>query len=200
MPDAVDEVPGTAETGRDEPLRSIDRHYCGRGPGHSCPIVFEHPLKLDGQSPTVHRLDSEPSRRHRPGFPYQALPITMWTKNPSGVLHENSARIKLNLNIHFTGFESWVQSLHTGSAFSSTFFLSPSRRSLVFGPPLPVSPSSHPSLILPCRLHPPRCKLTFAVYLPWGSTPDLNTHRTLRRHSALTPREYSAPTLSGVHR
>lgn len=85
-------------------------------------------------------------------------------------------------------------------SFSSTLFLSPSPRSLVFGPPLPVSPSSHPSLILPCRLHPPRCKLTFAVYLPWGSTPDLNTHRTLRRHSALTPREYSAPTPSGVHR
>ena len=47
MPDSVDEVPGTAETGRDEPLRSIVRPCCGRGPGHSCPIVFEHPLKLD---------------------------------------------------------------------------------------------------------------------------------------------------------
>lgn len=131
--------------------------------------------------------------------PYRKIRAEFYVKTPLG---SNS---KFQYSFH--GLRVLRPTLDTGfapllllSSFFSTFFLSPSPRSLVFGPPLPVSPSSHPSLILPCRLHPPRCKLTFAVYLPWGSTPDLNTHRTLRRHSALTPREYSAPTPSGVHR
>ena len=206
MPDAVDEVPGTAETGRDEPLCSIVRPCCGRGPGHSCPIVFEHPLKLDDNT----QLFTGSIRNHPAGIapdslirlspsPYRKIRAEFYVKTPLG---SNS-----KFQYSFQGLRVLRPTLDTGfapllllSSFFSTFFLSPSPRSLVFGPPLPVSPSSHPSLILPCRLHPPRCKLTFAVYLPWGSTPDLNTHRTLRRHSALTPREYSTPTPSGVHR
>ena len=99
--------------------------------------------------------------------PYRKIRAEFYVKTPLG---SNS---KFQYSFH--GLRVLRPTLDTGfapllllSSFFSTFFLSPSPRSLVFGPPLPVSPSSHPSLILPCRLHPPRCKLTFAVYLPWG--------------------------------
>lgn len=169
------------------------------------------------------RLFTGSIRNHPAGIAPDSLirlsPSPCGQKNPSGVLQENSARIKLHFNIHFTGFESWDRSLHTGSAFlrppssiaflrplsllpsfSSTLFLSPSRRSLVFGPPLPVYPSSHPSLILSFLLRHPRYTLTFATFLSWTSISGLPIPIGRCADIRPPPCAYSAATPSGVHR
>ena len=192
MPDSVDEVPGTAETGRDEPLCSIVRPCCGRESGHSCPIVFEHPLKLDGQSPTVHRLDSEPSRRHRPGHPYQTLPITMWTKKSVRKFYLKTPHGPNCISI----FISRASSAATDAGYG---IRPPSPTILLLLNPFPQPLATIPCLRaptsglsqLPPILHPtfPSSSPPLHTHLRNLSVVDLNprppnTHRTLRRYSA----------------
>ncbi len=109
----------------------------------------------------------------------------------------------------FHGLRVLRPTLDTGFAPPSTFFPNPSPQSFSSAPrrdplssgphfrslPAPIHPSSYLSFFVTPVAHSPSQPLSRGP-----QSPDLNTHRTLRRHSAPTPCEYSAPTPSGVHR